>query len=252
MGEYDPKLNETGKLLTPRLHWLNMEGYLRSYLYKPAHYMLSVARARQAVEAHCGPEEPQEVKHRRSYGGQRETTRKEVTGNARDGQTNTKKVTIDISVIITAKREPKNLDIGYFFTNQLFVQCKEDDLEILNHLFMSYCPFRLSGLRCLLSVPQIQQLIDLVLTCKRNAENEVKREEGGEGGLTAPGRKRRLEQETATRALKFLKASQEPGGYDKIPGEEAGRLWFRRWSRSSQGSRFSPHLHMLKCPWVIN
>lgn len=68
----------------------------------------------------------------------------------------------------------------------------------------------------------MQQLIDLVLTCKRNAENEVNREEGvGEGGgVKAPGRKRKLEQETAERALKFLKASQEPGKHGTIPGEE--------------------------------
>lgn len=65
----------------------------------------------------------------------------------------------------------------------------------------------------------MQQLIDLVLTCKRNAENEVKREGGG-GGVKAPGRKRRLEQEMAERTLKFLKASQEPGTHSKIPGEE--------------------------------
>lgn len=67
------------------------------------------------------------------------------------------------------------------------------------------------------SVAQMQQLIDLVMTCKRNAENEVKREEAGRA--RAPGRKRRLEQETAERALKFLKASQEPGRPSKIPGE---------------------------------
>lgn len=66
----------------------------------------------------------------------------------------------------------------------------------------------------------MQQLIDLVLTCKRNAENEVKREEAAGGVTTAPGRKRRLEQETAERALKFLKASQEPGKHSRIPGEE--------------------------------
>lgn len=70
-------------------------------------------------------------------------------------------------------------------------------------------------------VAQMQQLIDLVLTCKRNAENEVKREEAAAGGVTtAPGRKRRLEQEMAERALKFLKASQEPGKHSRIPGEE--------------------------------
>ncbi|XP_040014622.1 protein TASOR isoform X7 [Xiphias gladius] len=156
MGEYDSKLEERGKPPAPKSHWLNMDGYLRSYLYNPALYLLSVARARQVVEAHCGPEEPREVRPRKSSGGQRESVRKEVTGKTRDGQTNTKK---------------------------------------------------------------IQQLIDLVLTCKRNAENEVKREEGGEGGPTALGRKRRLEQETAERALKFLKASQEPGSQDKIPVE---------------------------------
>lgn len=73
-------------------------------------------------------------------------------------------------------------------------------------------------------VTQMQQLIDLVLTCKRNAENEVRREEGG-GGMKVPGRKRKLEQEMAERALKFLKASQEPGRHSKIPGEETRGLF---------------------------
>uniref|UniRef100_A0A4W6BJL2 TASOR pseudo-PARP domain-containing protein n=1 Tax=Lates calcarifer TaxID=8187 RepID=A0A4W6BJL2_LATCA len=157
MGEYDSKLDERGKLFpAPKHHRVNMDGYLRSYLYNPALYLLSVARARQMVEVHCGPEESQEAKVRKSFGGQKESTGKEVTGNTRDGQSNTQKM---------------------------------------------------------------QQLIDLVLTCKRNAENEVKREEGGDAGLTAPGRKRRREQETAERALKFLKASQEHGSHDKIPVE---------------------------------
>ncbi|KAM8755790.1 protein TASOR isoform 4-T4 [Acanthopagrus schlegelii] len=65
---------------------------------------------------------------------------------------------------------------------------------------------------------KIQQLIDLVQTCKRNAENEINMEEGGGGGVgISSGRKRRLEQETAVRAIKFLKASQEPGRHSKIP-----------------------------------
>lgn len=71
--------------------------------------------------------------------------------------------------------------------------------------------------RCFCFVPQLQRLIDLVLTCKRNAENEVIGKETG--GEMPPGRKRRLEQETAERALKFLKASQESRKYCKIPGE---------------------------------
>ena len=73
---------------------------------------------------------------------------------------------------------------------------------------------------------QIQQLIDLVQTCKRNAENEINREEGGGGGGgvgISSGRKRRLEQETAVRAIKFLKASQEPGRHSKVPGQETRR-----------------------------
>ncbi|TDH14558.1 hypothetical protein EPR50_G00045210 [Perca flavescens] len=158
MSEYDFKLDERGKLFpAPKHHRVNMDGYLRSYLYSPALYLLSVARARQMMEAHCGPEEPQEVKLRKSRGGQREPTGKEATSNARDGQTNTQKM---------------------------------------------------------------QQLIDLVLTCKRNAENEVRREEGGGGGgVKVPGRKRKMEQETAERALKFLKASQDPGRHSKVPVE---------------------------------
>ncbi|XP_069025657.1 protein TASOR isoform X2 [Embiotoca jacksoni] len=56
---------------------------------------------------------------------------------------------------------------------------------------------------------KMQQLIDLVMTCKRNAENEVKREVAD--GLRPPGRKRKQEQEAAERALKFLKTSQELG-----------------------------------------
>ncbi|XP_070759390.1 protein TASOR [Enoplosus armatus] len=159
MGEYESKLDEQGKVFpAPKHHRLNMDGYLHSYLHSPTLYLLSVARARQMVEAHCGAEEPQEVRLRKSRVCQREATGKEATGNARDGQTNTQKM---------------------------------------------------------------QQLVDLVLTCKRNAENEVKREEGGGGGggVKAPGRKRRLEQETAERALKFLKASQGPGRHSKIPVE---------------------------------
>uniref|UniRef100_A0A8C4IIZ5 TASOR pseudo-PARP domain-containing protein n=1 Tax=Dicentrarchus labrax TaxID=13489 RepID=A0A8C4IIZ5_DICLA len=157
MSKYESKLDEPGKPFpAPKHHRLNMDGYLRSYLYNPVLYLLSVARARLMMEALCGPEEPQDVRLRKSCGGQREATGKEMTSSAKDGQTKAQKM---------------------------------------------------------------QQLIDLVLTCKRNAENEVNREEGGGGMVKAPGRKRRLEQEKAERALKFLKASQEPGRHSKIPVE---------------------------------
>uniref|UniRef100_A0A3Q1GU32 Uncharacterized LOC110971626 n=1 Tax=Acanthochromis polyacanthus TaxID=80966 RepID=A0A3Q1GU32_9TELE len=146
MGEYD----EQGQLFPVSKHpQVNMDSYLHSYLHSPANYLLSMARAKQMVEAHCGPEQPKDVKPRKSAGGQRE-----ATSNTRDGQTNSQKM---------------------------------------------------------------QQLIDLVLTCKSNAENEVRNEVGEE--LKVPGRKRKLEQETAERALKFLKASQEPGKHHKIPVE---------------------------------
>eukprot|EP00066_Takifugu_rubripes_P026953 XP_011616219.1 PREDICTED: protein FAM208A-like isoform X1 [Takifugu rubripes] len=121
MGDYESFLNERGGTFQRRG---NLDSYLRSYIRSPAFYLLSVARATQIVEAHCGPQEP----------------------------------------------------------------------------------------------PKLQRLIDLVLTCKRNAENEVIRKETA-GGEMPPGRKRRLEQETAERALKFLKASQESRKCCKIPGE---------------------------------
>lgn len=86
------------------------------------------------------------------------------------------------------------------------------------------CTGDFSQSECVLFVPQLQRLIDLVLTCKRNAENEVIRKEtGGGGGEMPPGRKRRLEQETAERALKFLKASQE-SRKRKTPGEMIERV----------------------------
>ncbi|KAK2861669.1 hypothetical protein Q5P01_001202 [Channa striata] len=153
MGEYDSKLDVPGKTFsTPLHHKVNMDGYLRSYLYSPALYLLSVARARQVMEAHCGCEEPQEARAR----GEREAVGKEPVTITRDRRTNTQKM---------------------------------------------------------------QQLIDLVLTCKRNAENEVNGEEGRDKWLKTPGRKRKLEQETAQRALKFLKASQENGRQEKSPGD---------------------------------
>ncbi|KAM7006484.1 protein TASOR, partial [Tautogolabrus adspersus] len=151
MGEYEALLDEGGAA-APKHHRVNMDGYLRSYLYSPALYLLSVARARQIVEAHCGPEEPQEVRMRKSSGGQREAAGGDTTSNSEE--------------------EKKNV--------------------------------------------KMQQLVDLVITCKRNAENEVKREEAVP--LRASGRKRKLEQETAERAIKLLKASQEPGRHSKIPG----------------------------------
>ncbi|XP_040059629.2 protein TASOR isoform X2 [Gasterosteus aculeatus] len=156
MGEFDSKLDERGNLFpTPKHHQVNMEGYLRSYLYSPALYQLSVARAKQMVQAHCGPEELPEATLRKTCGGQREAAAEETISSTRNKPTKHEKM---------------------------------------------------------------QQLVDLVLTCKRDAENEVKREEGA--GAKVPGRKRKLEQVTAERALKFLKASQEPSGrVGKIPGE---------------------------------
>lgn len=59
MGEYESILNERGSTIHRRV---NVDGYLRSYFYKPAFYLLSVARATQMVEAHCQHDEPPKVR----------------------------------------------------------------------------------------------------------------------------------------------------------------------------------------------
>lgn len=65
MGEYDSMLSERGST-TPRR--VNVDSYLRSYLHKPAFYLLSVARATQMVETHCQHEEPPKVRLTRAGG----------------------------------------------------------------------------------------------------------------------------------------------------------------------------------------
>ncbi|XP_028285259.1 protein TASOR isoform X2 [Parambassis ranga] len=158
MGKYNSNPDERGQVFPPpKHHRMNMDNYLRSYLFNPNIYLLSVARARQVVEAHCSAEQPQELWPRNSSGTQRESALKEAKGNSRGVQTNAQKM---------------------------------------------------------------QQLIDLVVTCKRNAENEVRKEEEEEG-LMGPGLKRKREQETAEKALKFLKVSQEPASHHRIPAEES-------------------------------
>lgn len=97
MGEYDSRLEE-GENLFPPKHRVNMDSYLRSYLYSPALYLLSLARAKQVVEAHSG-QPHHEVKPRKSYGSQREAMGKEPTDNARDGQSNTQKVKMNITIL---------------------------------------------------------------------------------------------------------------------------------------------------------
>lgn len=62
MGEYESALNEQGSTFHRRV---NMDGYLHSYIYSPAFYLLSVARATQILEAHCHPEETPKVRHTR-------------------------------------------------------------------------------------------------------------------------------------------------------------------------------------------
>ncbi|MEQ2163251.1 hypothetical protein GOODEAATRI_028252, partial [Goodea atripinnis] len=76
MTEYDSVLDEETKPCPP-YHRVNTDGYLRSYLSNPTVYLLSVARARQAMEAHCGPEQPQE-KASRNDGGPREAAGQSV------------------------------------------------------------------------------------------------------------------------------------------------------------------------------
>lgn len=92
MGEYDAKLDEHGKLIpAPKHHRVNLDGYLRSYLYSPALYLLSVARARKMMEAHCSLALPQEVRARRSSGEQREA----IGRVERGGGTNSQQVRVN-------------------------------------------------------------------------------------------------------------------------------------------------------------
>lgn len=84
MGDYDSKINEQGKFSHQRA---NLEGYLRAYLYGPAFYLLSLARAKQMVEMHCGPEESQAGRRSNAFGGQREATH-----GIRDRQANSQEV----------------------------------------------------------------------------------------------------------------------------------------------------------------
>lgn len=96
MAEYDSKLDKQGKLfLPPKHHRVNMDSYLHSYLSNPAQYQLSVARAKQVLEAHCGPEQTQEMRPRNSFEGQRTAAGKEATGKTRDGQASNQKVKTD-------------------------------------------------------------------------------------------------------------------------------------------------------------
>ncbi|XP_014827939.1 PREDICTED: protein TASOR [Poecilia mexicana] len=137
MTEYDSVLDEETKPCPP-YHRPNTDSYLRSYLANPAAYMLSAARARQAVETLLGPE-PAPEKTPRNNGG---------------------------------------------------------PTDAAGH-----------------NVQKVQQLLDQILTCKKNAEAEVRREDGD--GLKAS--KRKMDQKTAERTLKYFKASVETGRADRIP-----------------------------------
>ncbi|XP_038872648.1 flocculation protein FLO11-like isoform X2 [Salvelinus namaycush] len=54
MTEYDTKLDDRGKLFpAPKHHKLNMEGYLRSYIYNPNLYTMPVVQAKEMVESYC-------------------------------------------------------------------------------------------------------------------------------------------------------------------------------------------------------
>lgn len=70
MADYDSKLNEQGRLSHQRA---NVDGYLRAYLYNPAFYLLSVARAKQMVEMHC-PDEPPDGRWSSASSGHRGAT----------------------------------------------------------------------------------------------------------------------------------------------------------------------------------
>uniref|UniRef100_A0A096MI57 Uncharacterized protein n=1 Tax=Poecilia formosa TaxID=48698 RepID=A0A096MI57_POEFO len=155
MTEYDSVLDEETKPCPP-YHRPNTDSYLRSYLANPAAYMLSAARARQAVETLLGPE-PAPEKTPRNNGGPTDAA-------------------------------------GHNVQKGLYRFLKS--LKVFNFIQQ-----------------QVQQLLDQILTCKKNAEAEVRREDGD--GLKAS--KRKMDQKTAERTLKYFKASVETGRADRIP-----------------------------------
>uniref|UniRef100_A0A096LQ54 Uncharacterized protein n=1 Tax=Poecilia formosa TaxID=48698 RepID=A0A096LQ54_POEFO len=164
MTEYDSVLDEETKPCPP-YHRPNTDSYLRSYLANPAAYMLSAARARQAVETLLGPE-PAPEKTPRNNGGPTDAAGHNVQK----------------------------------FSKVLCQQSLKTYLE--NEKCLS-----------LFCHQQVQQLLDQILTCKKNAEAEVRREDGD--GLKAS--KRKMDQKTAERTLKYFKASVETGRADRIP-----------------------------------
>lgn len=87
VAEYDPILDQEGKLSLPKHHRVSNDSYLQSYLTNPSPYLLSVSQAEQVVLAHYGPERPQ---------GTRNGSRGQVeTG---DGQNSRQKVKTDMNI----------------------------------------------------------------------------------------------------------------------------------------------------------
>lgn len=90
MTDYDPIMDQEGKLCPPKHHLVSMDSYLRSYLSDPTLYLLPVPRVEQLVQAHCIPEQPQETTPRNNGQGQME-----AAGSTSDGQSNNQKVNTD-------------------------------------------------------------------------------------------------------------------------------------------------------------
>ncbi|XP_019911346.3 uncharacterized protein tasora isoform X2 [Esox lucius] len=184
MTEYDAKLDDRGKLFpAPKHHKLNIEGYLRSYVYSPNLYTMPVARAHEMVETYCVI--PEEDSPAASWESVEVVLDKPVVASqVKPVGTTTTAHPLTVHVNLPPSQSPAD-------TKQQKVK------KLINII-----------LKCHRNA---------------EADVQKTGEAQGLGGLDPRGLKRKLEREVTTRTLKYLKkASWERGGWDSTAVGEGG------------------------------
>uniref|UniRef100_A0A3P8YVX9 DUF3715 domain-containing protein n=1 Tax=Esox lucius TaxID=8010 RepID=A0A3P8YVX9_ESOLU len=182
MTEYDAKLDDRGKLFpAPKHHKLNIEGYLRSYVYSPNLYTMPVARAHEMVETYCVI--PEEDSPAASWESVEVVLDKPVVASqVKPVGTTTTAHPLTVHVNLPPSQSPAD-------TKQQKVK------KLINII-----------LKCHRNA---------------EADVQKTGEAQGLGGLDPRGLKRKLEREVTTRTLKYLKkASWERGGWDSTAEEQ--------------------------------
>ncbi|XP_041748584.1 protein TASOR isoform X2 [Coregonus clupeaformis] len=179
MTEYDAKLDDRGKLFpAPKHHKLNMEGYLRSYVYNPNLYTMPVVRAKEMVESYgTVPDDNSPVM---DWEGSGASGDKPVVGS-------------EVKTYGATAAQPPVVQVNHSPCQSPTVANPQKVKELINLIL---CRRNAEG--------DVQK--------KGVAQGGRKQ---GAGGLDPRGLKRKLERETAERTLNYLKkASQERGGRD--------------------------------------